>query len=100
MTIINYKERANKTTESVLKKLKQLAKSKGVYITDINTWLVNNKCTVSIETDSPEWVSDTTKTLLNKTEFGMFKSSSEYEGRFDWKADTYIKPSVEIEFTV
>ena len=55
---------------------------------------------ILIETDSKLYIGDELYSILSKSKYGIYKESIFNEGFFDWSSDTFIKPSIEVIFTV
>lgn len=95
------KLRVEETLSIIEKKIRSSAKKNNVRIAEVfSSFELPNQGYISVETDSPLWVADELSSILSKTKFGMKGVTKTNPGYFDWKSDTYIKPSADLLFIV
>lgn len=99
MTQINIKERIIELNSAIQKNLDNSI-NKSVHLGNITFITKNYTCSVIVETDCKEYVGDFIRDLIRKSKHGVVMSVEHYEGVFDWKSDTYIKPYVEVIFSI
>ncbi len=75
-------------------------KIKGIHVANIFVDNTFPTCTVTVETSEPLYVNDVIEATIRKHKYGVVLSARVDDGHFDWKADTYIKDSTSVTFTV
>lgn len=97
MKLVDFTARNKKESELIVKKVKAMVKKMdSLWGRDFHVSNTNRLYTISVDNDGK--ISDYIEDIIRKSKFARVEESNEYPGHYDWRSDTYSRPTTVVSF--